>query len=144
MDIAAEKLCFDFSIDMLGGWIIAALTGERVGSAIDMVTETATSVGLISLTPICLVSCAADVRAGVIIDVLVCTVAGAVSVIDIEAFARVDVSMWASTTTGSDSIATLLSIEETFLFGCEACTSCCTTAAWNCRSLQTWTPSRHV
>ena len=135
MDMAAEALRIVSTI--------VRLAGRIVGFAITMFTDTFIAVTVVVAITFVLLSYATDARAGGIIGVLTGAGIDVVSGIDVDVFARADASMWAPTMTASDSIPRLETTEEVLLFS-DVSYCCCTTAAWNCRSLQTRMPSCHV
>ena len=137
VDIAPEPLCIVRSIVGLTSWVIVPLTGKIFGFAINIPTEICmvlAVVAAIALEVIVLVSHATDVWAGVMIDIVIDVVPG----IGVDVLARLDSSMCASL----EPIPMVPSSSEALIL--EALSCCCTTAAWNCRSLQARIPSCHV
>ena len=144
MDTAAEALCIVSSIVRLTSWVIVLLTGEIIGFGINIVPEMSTIVAVVVLEVVVPVSCATDMRTGVIVDVLAGTVIAVLPGIGLDVVARVVASILAVAMTASNSIPRLAPSEEALLLGWEALSFCCTTAAWNRRSLQTRMPSCQV
>ena len=87
------------------------------------------------------VSCAIDVRASMIVEMLAVAVTGVVTGLGITVVIGVDLSICAATMIALESMPILASAEEAFRFR-----SCIWSSAdaWNCRVWQAWMPSCHV